>query len=397
MHTRMGDAHDPNATDALCTAVDVARREGAAWFPDLDPTAIEVDVCSRQSRPRCDLYRLRVHDAHGESSIVVKVRHAAPATVRTGPFQRRPSLMSAGELLSDAAMARREFDGLRAIADGLGGKESEGFGVVRPLALLPEHAAVVMDHVNHTPLRAALMAKSRFGRLTRADLPAPTWANAGSWLRAYHQLEPTSPMPARNHTRTDIVRLFGEYARFLAHHTGHLAFFDELTTTAVRQAGCLPADLPLVVGHGDYALRNVFVSGSGRVTVIDPLPRWCVPPYEDLARFIISMRLLGLQVVSQGLAFRESQLDRYELNFLRGYFADDAIPTSRLRAYQLLVLLDKWSATVSQAPRPGMPRRLAAMGQQAGHAYFRRQARRLLRLLETDGAPPSSIARKHAR
>ena len=39
----------------------------------------------------------------------------------------------------------------------------------------------------------------------------------------------------------------------------------------------------MAVGHGDYAPRNLFVDRSGRVTVIDPMPRWVVPRVEDIA------------------------------------------------------------------------------------------------------------------
>ena len=90
------------------------------------------------------------------------------------------------------------------------------------------------------------------------------------------------------------------------------------------------------------------------------------------------MRLLGLQVASGGLAFGSGQLDRYEATFLRGYFNDVDVPRHPVRVYQLLVLLDKWSATVERRAGQRRYRRLALPASMTVHRYFRGQAGRLM-------------------
>jgi len=90
------------------------------------------------------------------------------------------------------------------------------------------------------------------------------------------------------------------------------------------------------------------------------------------------MRLLGWQIMSQGAAFGPDQLDAYQVAFFRGYFGAEAVPTEQLRVYQLLILLDKWSAAV-RPPLLGSPRRRVHVTRQRwSDRYFRREARRLL-------------------
>ncbi len=86
---------------------------------------------------------------------------------------------------------------------------------------------------------------------------------------------------------------------------------------------------PLVVGHGTFVVRNLFESPTGRITLIDPLPRWLVPGSRarcpnrrpavrgpgPLRRGAADARAAGGQ---PGWAFRPRQLDAYETAFLAG-------------------------------------------------------------------------------
>jgi aminoglycoside phosphotransferase (APT) family kinase protein len=340
-------AHRETASAAR-EAVDVVARTGASWFPRLDPQRITVDVVEHHRRARCDLYRLALRDGGREHTVMAKVRHSGPGP---GPVAAtRPTLMPA-VALADADMARLEHDGLRMVAASAAARPGAGWRVARPLAFLPEHATLVMDHVAAQPFRSALMASSRLA-VGSGSLPESVWTHTGAWLRRYHGLTPELPPTARNPDRADLLPRFADYARFLGVRTGRSRFLARAAeTAAARGEEVLPDRFPMVVGHGDFAVRNLFVGPDGEVTVIDPMPRWAVPPHEDLCRFLVSVRLLGLQLATQGAAFPAARLDRYERLFLRGYFGDDAVPVEQLRLYQLLVVLDKWSASVDRGRR----------------------------------------------
>ena len=121
----------------------------------------------------------------------------------------------------------------------------------------------------------------------------------------------------------------------------------------------------------------MFVGPGGRVAVFDPMPRWRAPVLEDLCRFLVGVRLLGLQVHSQGLAYSARWLDAVERDVLAGYFGAD-VPTGELAAFRTLVLLDKWAALTTgggAGPRGAVVRARAAW---AGR-HLAREADRVLR------------------
>jgi hypothetical protein len=143
----------------------------------------------------------------------------------------------------------------------------------------------------------------------------------------------------------------------------------------------LPRELPLAVGHGDFAPRNMLLR-QGRLAVIDPLPRWQVPVYDDLCRFLVGLRLIGEQVHTHGLAFGSDTLDALEEAAIAAYLGADA-QRAALRAYQLLILMDKWTAMLD-SPRRDLRGRVVRRSATLADHRVRREAERLLDLADTD-------------
>ena len=365
-------------SDVVAGAIATAVRHGAQWFPHLNGKQLTVRLVGRrQDRPRSLLARLQLHDGRQEASVVVKARAKRPTACVSGRSGLRPILVPP-ELLTDLAMARHEYDGLSMISAGFGDSDRTRFGIARPLAWLPEHAAFVMDHVSDQTLRQRLMANSRL-RPGGARLNVASLVNAGAWLRIYHGLRPAGVLQSRLGQRTQVIELFEQYAKFLAGRAGHTSLLTALARSgSARADAALLGELPLAVGHGDFVARNLFESVSGRITVIDPMPRWLVPPYEDVARFIVGMRLLGMQIITQGMAFGQQELDAYEDAFVRGYFGEDPVPREALHVYHLLILMDKWSAAQQPAPRRTARGLVQMANQRWSDAYFRQEALRLL-------------------
>jgi aminoglycoside phosphotransferase (APT) family kinase protein len=143
----------------------------------------------------------------------------------------------------------------------------------------------------------------------------------------------------------------------------------------------LPEHLPLAVGHGDYAPRNVFLRTDGRVSVFDPMLRWSVPRYEDLARFLVALRLSGNQVLTQGATHAAGDLDSRERAVVDGYGGGEKLPLAELRCYQLLITLDRWSALIGSRPE-SWRRRIQLAPVQFASGYLRGEAERLLSLID---------------
>jgi hypothetical protein len=126
----------------------------------------------------------------------------------------------------------------------------------------------------------------------------------------------------------------------------------------------------------------VFLLGAGRPAVFDPLPRWAVPRFEDLCRFLVALRLQGLQLHTHGLAYGRAELDRHEQQVIEGYRGDEQLSLPELRCFQLLITLDKWSALVD-SPSGGVTGRLRGASVAAATGFLSREAGRVLDLGES--------------
>lgn len=356
----------------------LAAERAGTWFPELAGAPVDVGVTVLSARPRCSLFRVRLSDARQARQVVVKVRSDGPFAAGR-PAGERSGLVP--DALPAAAQAAVEYAGLCAFATRFG--DDPRFGVVRPRDHIAELDAVVMDHIDQPTLRRVLLAGSRFSGLPRDARLRRTsdraWGNAGAWLRAFHASTGEFDTQPRNAVRDDVVRAFDDYVGFLDARVGRGLPVDLHRRARAVLEQALPERLPTAVGHGDFAARNMFVDGAGRISVFDPLPRWRVPVYEDLSRFLVGVRLLGLQVHSHGIAYPEVTLARREGAFLDGYFGTDPPDRAAALAYQLLILLDKWSALVSR-PRPRRAPQKSVDRARRGwvDGYVRCEAQRLL-------------------
>lgn len=313
------------------------------WFPDLR-TPLRVEVVLVQERRRCVLHRLRLSDGRDARDVLLKERRAGGLNTTSGTA--RPS--SAPVLgLTEREHARLEFAGLQRAAAALAPDPAPAaqLRVVRPLLLLEEHAALVMDHVPWPTLDDRLAAAHRAGRSRDVRSLPGVGTAAGQWLRRLHATDPVPAERCRLHTGADVARLVGDLGAHLARVKGDRALFARVRAASRVLETALPKDLPITTLHGDFAPRNVLVSPSGGVAVIDAMPTWQAPVHEDVARMIAGLRLMRLQLFSGGLGAAAAALDGFESAFRRAYYGDDG-PRLELAAFLLLVVLDRWAAQV---------------------------------------------------
>lgn len=371
---RTGPAQaDPEVERAVVERVSERAHE---WFPDAGPNG-SPGLRLLSSRPRARLYAVSLGEDAGRPRILAKVRTDGPTVTPRKPGTGRPSLSA--QPLPAADLAALEFAGLRAIADLVAGDPR--FGAVRPLDHLEEHATILLDFVEATTLRTQLIRSSRLAPLSR---PAPTldgstWARVGAWLAIFQRAVPARHLPMRQESRTQVAEMFEAYERFLTDRLGVGSVKGIGLRGAELATRSLPDSLPLAVGHGDYAPRNIFHEPDGRVTVFDPLARWAVPTYEDLGRFLVNVRLMGLQVHTYGAGHSAGWVESLERDVVGGYRQEGGdAPEAALRCYELLLLLDKWSALVGGVGGVRGGLRRSSMRLTAG--YIRGQATRLLEL-----------------
>jgi hypothetical protein len=340
-----------------------------AWFPERPHSGLEVRVLA--DRPSCVLLTVHLDETAPPVALAKVRRDTGDAAVAGGRPRLRQEAATAEEL------TLLEWAGLVTIEHACDG--IPGLGAVRPLLLMPEDAALVMSFVDAPTLRNTVLDLSRLrpgrGRLEEALTGC---ALAGRWLRTFQEGSSASDRPARQGTREEVVERLRAYGDYLQTR----AWRRIARAGAERVSELLPRELPLTLGHGDFAPRNMLLRNE-RLTVLDPLPRWRVPVYDDLCRFVVGLRLIGEQVHTHGLAFPSTTLDALEEAALTAYL-DPSSGRAALRAYQLLILMDKWTAMIDN-PRRGVAGRLARRSALLADHRVRTEAERLLDLADADG------------
>jgi hypothetical protein len=339
------------------------------WFPEQPHSGVEVRVLA--DRPKCVLLTVHLDGAEVPAALA-KLRRDSVEPLAVGG---RPRLRQ--EAATAEQLTLLEWAGLTAIEGACG--DVAGLGVVRPLLLMPEDAGLVMTYVDAPTLRSTVLGVSRLRRTREClDGAVAGCALAGRWLRTYQERSTASDRPVRQGTREDVTDQLRAYGAYL----DSPAWRRMATAGADLVGRKLPQRLPLALGHGDFAPRNMLMR-DGRLTVIDPLPRWQVPAYDDLCRFLVGIRLIGEQVHTHGLAFSSETLDALEEAAVVAYLGPDA-DRSPLRAYQLLILMDKWTAMLDN-PRRDLSGRLARRSAALADHRVRAQAERLLDLAAAAG------------
>jgi hypothetical protein len=358
------------------------------YFPELDGGALTVRLETGRRRRRSHLYVYRVSDGRSTRFAVVKLARHVPRAPATDEFvlQARPYL---GPPAPADKLAALQFRAMRLTHRHFERLGDPRVGAVRALDHLPELNALVMEYVDHPTLATRLR---RHGLHVGARLPSETLvsavANAGTWLREYHALADEWSRPELGLTREDFVASVREVTEYLATASGDVSLFTEIGDAVERHASVeIGERLPGGLSHGDYAPRNVFTTSEGAAIGFDALPAWKAATYLDLARFVISLRSSGVQVITFGRAHGDSQLDLLESAFFGGYFGGEDPPLGALRLFQIRVLLDRWASLLARSRPSRLRWRMAMlMRQPLFRRQFRGEAARLLRSLDVRAA-----------
>jgi hypothetical protein len=352
----------------------------AEYFPDLGGGAARVTLRKEDARVHSTLYEFDVVGPLGRHEVVVKLP----------PGELRPAGPAAADRIADRPRRaappdpRRkpelEFNALTLIHHTFAQLADPRFGTVAPLALLRRHRALVMLKVPEPRLSAVLLR----GRLGRAapDLAATALRNAGAWLATYHRLDAPPHTATRHATRAEFAAYVCDLADYLARDPRNRGFVERVRDRVVAAAGdVLPEQLPLGLGHGDFAPRNVLVGAGGRVTVIDTLARWRAPVYDDLGDFLFALRAPKAQVYALGHLLPPGVRAAREAEFLGGYFGAAEVPVRALRLFEAQAALERL-ASLQRAATVSAPGPAERLGAGLTHRFLRSALDALMEALD---------------
>jgi hypothetical protein len=366
--------------DQTTVFLDHIREHATQYFTDFESAQVEVQFKEKQERPSSVLYQFMVRNAVQNHAILVKVplfHRLSESAADTASFYK-PRLFPRTE---QGDTHKLEYMALSTIYEYFSGLDEEQLGTVRVLDYLPEYHAILVEASRDPNLRRLFLERSRFHITSKPrDLNLP-FHNTGRWLRLYHEMSKDDDVKTRDAHRDDYIAAVVKLTDYLAIAQGNRPFFQNIATILETSAQrILPEKLPLGLGHGDFAMRNILVGANGRIVVIDTFAKWRVPIYEDIGYFLRGLKMSAPQVISQGLAFRSAQLMAYEQAFLEGYFVQSPIPYPAIRLYEILALLDKWSSVITNYHRGGAKlKRFGGVKAALTSRYFKRSAKHLLK------------------
>lgn len=329
---------------------DHIREHAFQYFLGFRPEQTHVELLNRQERATAVLYQFAVSNGIEAHTVFVKVFR------RSSPNRQAHRVQSEKPILFPKAGAeekhRLQYTAHKAIYDYFTSLDKEQLGAIRVLDYLPQHCAILTEGENGPSLGKLLLRKNHLCATHAADDLLPAFQNVGKWLRMYHTMPKKEDVIVRDSHRDEYIEAINKLTDFLVKTVGDEAFFRENALTVTNKANeFLPASLPLGLGHGDFAMRNIFVGENARVTVFDTLANWRTPIYKDIGYFLNDLKFSFPQVISQGLAFGPDQLMPYECSFLKGYFENKPIPYAEIRLYETFALLDKWSSVIAMSFR----------------------------------------------
>lgn len=365
--------------DQTSVFMDHIRSHAPRYYPGLPSEELGVRLLSKQERPSAMLYRFKVGTNAQNRSVFVKVplRLTGNGHNSRNTYEK-PQLFPKTE---PRDMHWLHYTALKTIYDYYTDLDKEQLGAIRVLDYLPQYHAIFTEESSDPKLRDLFFQENRLRfPLGHVGLSA-AFQNVGVWLHLYHRMPKDQDVKVRHQHRDDYIDAITTITDFLAKTLNKGSFFKEVASQLIDKARqTLPESLPLGLGHGDYAMRNILVGPNSRVTVLDTFAKWRAPIYEDIGYFLTDLKMSSPQVLSRGFAFRSNQLAAYEDAFLKGYFGQDPIAYPALRLYEALALLDKWSSRTARAYRKSnfIKKIMGRLEIRLMNQYFEQSVKRLL-------------------
>jgi hypothetical protein len=354
------------------------REHATCYFKELETKQIEVKLVEKNERPASVLYEFSVINEEEKRLILVKIPyHRGRSASEADDSYFKPRLFPRTE---PRDMHKLEYTALQTISDYFSSLDEKDLGTIRVLDYLPDYQAIFTEVCKGTNLRELLLQTNRlYNRFPQREL-APAFRNVGKWLRFYHGMPKEDNVTVRHTHRHEYIEAVCKLTGFLATTQQGEDFFQRITSVLESSAlKLLPESLPIGLGHGDFAMRNILVGENAHITVIDTFAKWKAPIYEDIGYFINGLKMNAPQVMSQGLLFSARQLSELECAFLEGYYEQNHIPHPQIQLYVILAMLDKWASIVTRSNQRSQKFKTFRRTKTAlTNRYFELSVRRLL-------------------
>ena len=269
-------------------------------------------------------------DGHARRALLVKIARMPGTTLEQSVSD---------QLLIERT--EREFRTLTAIESVFSTPEKriKGFAYIRPIALLRDMNAIVMEELD---CKSLLTYFSRMGFLPsrkRQDEFYFLLQRSSGWLREYHRGmgEPQQVPLGEAGLREKLADTCRDLSRVAP--ADCLATIQNVIFEAIEKAK--GETIPLAMVHGDYHCPNIMVTPNHEVCSLDA-DFFRAPAYQDLAKFLIDFETRGLQTLLNGQFIRPSLVKRFQSTILDVYFEGKEYNRLVLELFVTMALIYKW-------------------------------------------------------
>ena len=246
-----------------------------------------------------------------------------------------------GDLLTftpdDRRMAEDEFHSLETLAAEWQAPNLR-VAFVRPLGFIAEANAVVTERAVAADACEVFRRwdlRRRLGSAEAAESLADALGRIGAALRRFHDRFARPGVVDREALAAKLSR----YASAIAGKSGGGAFWRRV----IHQIGQLErgsVEAPVVPTLKGFDVRNVLIDGHGAIFLLDPGRMKTSCPEADLARFVMTYRILHWG--SPWHLLRLTPDPRAEARFLGGYYGPDARVGNLLALQMVKEVLKHW-------------------------------------------------------
>ncbi len=331
----------------------LAQRAGD-YFPDLAGQDVVVSMVRYVGRMNSELFEFELSSESSKFGLFAKIPFSQPSVLMGRDDQSKAALPDGipGDRPRVCPLSFAQDNGIneyRALNDihrHFSQLDDDRFGTITMLDFLNDSQIIIMEKGNAPCFNHLFRKANRWNRVETRELKH-AFVNSGTWLKLFHSLPKLEQTRTRHSKRKEVIRSIFEMTEYLQEYKlpsrWSVKHCERLIVAAEE---ILPPELPIGLTHGDFAPRNVLVDENDRVTVFDTQSRWLAPIYEDVAHFLVAVKAAGPHVSTQGRYFDDQTLQRFENDFLEGYFQGSNVPMKSLRIFESLRLLEWWASLV---------------------------------------------------
>jgi hypothetical protein len=332
------------------------QKHAGRYLPTAREAPAHVQLVRSDVRAASSLHRFIVLAGGHERIVLVKIPRSISGSEAGNESEPlvpdRPRISPVVEFQDRLSL---EYDALARIHRHFSQIDDPRFGSIQVFELLPQYRAIVMEAVDQPDLRKLVIREGRRRSSAGvADLHT-AFGHAGAWLHSFHTIDTEKEIGELQPRRDDFIEFSRQLTEYLSRHLGQRSFFSRVDAAVAAQShGELPDELPLGLGHGDFAMRNILVGPAQRVTALDSLGRYRVPVFRDVGYFLANLNYSRLPALGQGAFLHPARGPALGRSFVRGYFNEETDVEGALRLYEVQSLLEKWSSVVwSRSRRSG--------------------------------------------